>query len=157
MEINLNVADFTDDITKIKQDKSELIPEGWYPATVEQGYEEISKAGDRQLVIVFALDNGRKLWNRYLVHYPKEDIKKTNEARLMRLAGSCGLVRLGQAGELVDRKCEIKVIIKGEWNNVEDSRSIDRSPAPTNGSAPQKVNPWGKTEEAAVDEDEPSW
>lgn len=153
MELNLNVEDYA---SRVGTDVSrELLPEGWYPSTISQVYDEISKAGDSQVVVVFDTDDGTRLWKRYCVHLPAEDKRETARQVFMRLVGACGLVRVGDTSELLGRKCEIKVKIDGKWNNVEDSRSLQRS-APTNGSAPQKVSPW-KTEEAAVDKDEPAW
>lgn len=137
MELNLNVADYAD----IKG-SSEPLPAGWYAATIEEESDQISQAGNEMLKLNFSLGNGRRVASWYNTGHPKENVKEIAFKELTRLADACGLAALGKSAELVGRKCEIKLEPDGSFNKIKAYRSLERSPAPTNGSAPQKVDPW---------------
>ena len=151
MELNLNVADYAG-----TNDSYEPLPAGWYAATIEEESDQISQAGNEMLKLNFSLDTGRRVNSWYNTGHPKENVKEIAFKELTRLADACGLAALGKSAELVGRKVEIKLEPDGSFNKITGYRALPRS-APSNGSAPQKVDPWGKTAEAAVDKDEPAW
>jgi|14BtaG_2_1085337.scaffolds.fasta_scaffold187538_1 hypothetical protein len=138
MELNLNVADYAD-----TNDSYEPLPAGWYAATVEEESDQISQAGNEMLKLNFSLDTGRRVASWYNTGHPKKTVKEIAFKELTRLADACGLAALGKSAELVGRKCEIKLEPDGTWNKVKGYRALPRSAPPSsNGSAPQKEDPW---------------
>lgn len=141
MELNLKVADYAN-----TNDSYEPLPAGWYAATVEEESDQISQAGNEMLKLNFSLDTGRRVNSWYNTGHPKENVQEIAFKELTRLADACGLAGLDNTSELVGRKCEIKLVPDGSFNKVTGYRALPRSAPPSNGSAPNKVDPWDETE-----------
>lgn len=135
----------------------ELLPAGWYTASITGAEVRATKTGTGSyLRVEFTVADpaGRKVWSNYNVRNQNSAAETIGRQQLAELLRAIGKVRLGDTDELVGANVAIKVKVReaangyDASNEVSGSKSLDGAapPAPTaKAAAPAKAAPpWAK-------------
>ena len=128
---------------------------GTYSATVVQTSEQVTKAGDGQMVVIeLELENGRHIWDRPLFqHATSEGVVRMGLGRLKKLAKAVGEDPAAiDITKLVGKRCMVDLAIQKtnpEYNEVRGYSALNgvatKAPASEAEVTPAKP-PWDKTE-----------
>ncbi len=144
----------------------ELIPVGWYPATVDKAeVRDTKKKNGKVLWLQFTiLDSpagfaNRKLFTTINLVNPNEEAVKIGRRELDGLASACGITRLRKEEELIGKTVDARVTVKKGNEGYEDDNKISAyEPIGTkSGKAPaaKKLAPAAKTAEKPKAWDQP--
>lgn len=136
----------------------ELLPAGWYSATITGAEVRATKNGTGSyLRVEFTVADpaGRKVWSNYNVRNANSAAETIGRQQLAELLRAIGKPRLGDTDELLGSTVSIKVKVRaasGEYeasNEVAGSKALDGAappaPAVAKPAAPTKAAPpWAK-------------
>lgn len=135
----------------------ELLPAGWYTATITGAEVRQTKTGTGSyLRVEFTVSDpaGRKVWSNFNVRNQNSAAETIGRQQLAELLRAVGKPRLGDTDELIGSTASIKVKVReaangyDASNEVSGSKSLDGAapPAPTaKAAAPAKAAPpWAK-------------
>jgi hypothetical protein len=135
----------------------ELLPAGWYTATITGAEVRQTKTGTGSyLRVEFTVADpaGRKVWSNFNVRNQNSAAETIGRQQLAELLRAVGKPRLGDTDELIGSTASIKVKVReaangyDASNEVSGSKSLDGAapPAPTaKAAAPAKAAPpWAK-------------
>lgn len=117
------------------------IPPGWYNAMVEKSEIHPTKAGDGkylklQLAIVGEKFEGRKVFTNINLVNPNPKAVEIGAREIAQLGAACGLLRLSDSTELLDKVIQVKVAVRegrngGDPDNeVKGYKALSGAPAP---------------------------
>ena len=136
----------------------ELLPAGWYSATITGAEVRATKNGTGSYLRVeftVSAPAGRRVWSNYNVRNQNSAAETIGRQQLAELLRAIGKPRLGDTDELLGSAVSIKVKVReasGGYdasNEVAGSKSLDGAappaPAASKASAPTKAAPpWAK-------------
>ena len=135
----------------------ELLPAGWYTATITGAEVRQTKTGTGSyLRVEFTVSDpaGRKVWSNYNVRNANSAAETIGRQQLAELLRAIGKPRLGDTDELIGSTASIKVKVReaangyDASNEVSGSKSLDGAapPAPAKAAAPatKATPPWAK-------------
>lgn len=150
---------FDFDATTIEpSDRSfDLLPAGWYSATITAAEVKQTKTGTGSyLKVEFTVSDpaGRKVWSNYNVRNANSAAETIGRQQLAELLRAIGKPKLGDTDELIGSAVSIKVKVRaasGEYeasNEVSGSKALDGAAPPAaapKAAAPTKAAPpWAK-------------
>lgn len=129
MNMNGDIAELLGgelDTSNDPADIYEPIPPGWYTAMIENAEIKDTKAGNgKYLNIQFNIYgeqfDGRKIFTRINLANPNQKAVEIGARELAQLASACGLLRLADSAELLDRTLQIKVAVVDGLNGDKDN------------------------------------
>ena len=144
--------EFQFDATTIEpSDRSfELLPAGWYSATITGAEVKQTKTGTGSyLKVEFTVSDpaGRKVWSNYNVRNANSAAETIGRQQLAELLRAIGKPKLGDTDELIGSAVSIKVKVRaasGEYeasNEVSGSKAIDGAAPPAPVAAPKAAAP----------------
>lgn len=129
------------DTTTAQSADFQPIPPGWYNAMVEKSEIHPTKAGDGkylklQLAIVGEKFEGRKVFTNINLVNPNPKAVEIGAREIAQLGAACGLLRLSDSTELLDKVIQVKVAVRegrngGDPDNeVKGYKALSGAPAP---------------------------
>jgi hypothetical protein len=152
--------DFDASSVPVTEKNFEVLPAGWYTASITGAEVKQTKSGTGQyLRVEYTVSGptgaGRKVWSNYNVRNENPKAESIGREQLAELLRAIGKPRLGDTDELLGSAVSIKVKVRaasGEYeasNEVAGSKSLDGAappaPAAAKPAAPTKAAPpWAK-------------
>lgn len=127
------------------------LPPGWYPAMIEKAELHDTKAGDGkylklQLSVVGDQFAGRKVFANINLANPNPKAVEIGAREIAQLGAACGLLRLKDSTELLDKVVLVKLTVKTTQgrdpeNEIKAYKSMDgatpAAPSPAAAAAPK--------------------
>lgn len=146
----------------------ELLPPDWYEVMITEAKVEDNNAknGKRlsfELTVTQEKFNGRKVWGGFNIDHPSAKAVEISLRELAQLAIVCGVPRLKDSSELLDKvflaKIEVEPASNGykEKNVYKNAKALGSktSSSPSSGASTQKAKPVTKKTTPVQEETEP--
>lgn len=117
------------DTTTAQSADFQPIPPGWYTAMVEKSEIHPTKAGDGkylklQLAIVGEKFEGRKVFTNINLVNPNPKAVEIGAREIAQLGAACGLLRLSDSTELLDKVIQVKVAVREGRNGGDPDNEV---------------------------------
>lgn len=137
------------DGTQAPAQSYDAIPAGWYRARITQAEQKPTSTGGVRLSVRFDITGpsaqGRALFDGFNIRNANPKAEEIALSQLQALAHACGIAKLTDDQQLLNKECEIKVVIKpdperGPQNEIRGYKPSGNAFAP-GGAQPAPFNP----------------
>lgn len=117
------------------------VPNGWYRAMIIESAVKPTKRGDGKFLqldwqILEGEHKGRILWDRMNIQNPSAVAQKIGQETLSSVCHTLGVLKLGNSGELHNRPCLIRVVVKPGQTAQDEPQNEVKGYKPIEGAAP---------------------
>jgi hypothetical protein len=121
------------DTSNVPESNYDALKPGWYPVMIEKAELKTTKSGTGrylwlQLNVIDERHNGRKLFANINLVNPNPKAVEIGARELAQLGSACGLLRLGDSTELLDKVIQVRVSIKKDddsENEVKGYKAVE--------------------------------
>lgn len=137
------------DGSKPPEQSYDAIPAGWYRARITQAEQKPTSTGGVRLSVRFDITGpsaqGRALFDGFNIRNANPKAEEIALSQLQALAHACGIAKLTDDQQLLNKECEIKVTVKndperGSQNEIKGYKPSGNSFAP-GGAQPAPFQP----------------
>jgi len=135
----------SDDLPPAQTGDYQPVPDGWYEATITNAEGKATKAGTGHMVsmrfdIAGPTHNGRVIFTNFNVSNPNPEAERIGRQQLNSMMSALGIATLRDSEQVIGKKIGIKIVVKGDGNEIKAYRALSGSSMPAPKAAVQSFS-----------------